>query len=248
LLFIAARLFHRFDVTERPTRKKKKRKVDIIEMQLPLREIHLSTLPVAAPAFGIGPFVKIEFLMLLRKGPKWFWVINLGGFIALCFMPLTPAHQIGLPILWFLQINRWADLATKEKYNRTHYFTYAAYKPLQRLLTSQILAGILLATALAVPVITRYAINGEYSTAISIILGAVFIIILSVCSGIISGGKRIFEIIFFMLTYVNISGAPALDYFGSFNHGVTYITIVVAIICIMVVGAFMFRKSEIRNQ
>jgi hypothetical protein len=248
LLLIAARLFHRFDVTERVTRKKKKKKIDIIETQLPLREIHLSSLPVAAPAFGIGPFVKIEFLMLLRKGPKWFWIINLGGFIALSFMPLTIAHQIGLPVLWFLQINRWADLTTKEKYNRTHYFTYAAYKPLQRLLTSQIIAGTLLATALATPVIIRYAINGEYSTAITIILGAIFIITLSVCSGIISGGKRIFEIIFFMLTYVNISGAPVLDYFGSFNHSVSYITTIVAIICIMLLGAFMFRNYEIRNQ
>jgi len=248
LLLIAARLFHRFDVTERVTRKKKKNKIDIIETQLPLREIHLSSLPVAATAFGIGQFVKIEFLMLLRKGPKWFWIINLGGFIALSFMPLTIAHQIGLPVLWFLQINRWADLATKEKYNRTHYFTYAAYKPLQRLLTSQIIAGILLATALATPVIIRYAINGEYSAAITIILGAIFIITLSVCSGIISGGKRIFEIIFFMLTYVNISGAPVLDYFGSFNHSVSYITTIVAIICIMLLGAFMFRNYEIRNQ
>lgn len=248
LLFIAAGLFLRFDVKERVTIKKKKKNVDVTETKLPLKEIHLSKLPVAAPAYGIMPFVKIELLMLLRKGPKWFWLINLGGFIALVFMPLTPAHQIGLPALWFLQINRWADIATKEKYNRTHYFTYAAYKPLQRLLTSQIIAGILLATALAMPVIIRYAINGEYSTTISTVLGAMFIVTLSVCSGIISGGKRIFEIVFFMLTYINISGVAGLDYFGGFNHGITYITLMFVIICTMLFVAFMFRKYEISHQ
>jgi hypothetical protein len=161
---------------------------------------------------------------------------------------LTSAHQIGLPVLWLLQINRWADIATKEKYNRTHYFTYAAYKPLQRLLTSQIIAGILLATALAIPVILRYTINGDYLTVISIILGAVFIVTFSVSSGIISGGKRIFEIAFFMLTYANISGASGLDYFGGFNHGFSYITLMFAIICIMLFTAFMFRRYEISHQ
>jgi hypothetical protein len=248
LLFIAARLFHRFDVKEMAIIKKKKQPIDIIETKLPLKEIHLSTLPVAEPAYGIRPFIKIEFLMQLRKGPRWFWLINLGGFFALFFMPLTPAHQIGLPILWFLQINRLADIATKEKDNRTHYFTYAAYKPLQRLLTSQVIAGILLATALAMPVIFRHTFAGEYLPAVSIVLGAMFIVTLSVFSGIISGGKRLFEIAFFMLTYANISGAAGLDYLGGFNHGIKYVILMSGIISTMLFVAFMFRKYEIRNQ
>ncbi|MEP7108643.1 MAG: hypothetical protein ABI760_11685 [Ferruginibacter sp.] len=248
MLLIAGRIFHRFDVKERDTTKKKRKNADIIETGRSLKEIHLSSIPVATTAYGIWPFIKIEFRMLIRKGPKWFWVINLGGFIALFFMPLTPAHQIGLPVLWFLQINRWSDIVTKERYYRTNYFTYAAYKPLQRLLTSQILSGILLSTAFAFPVIFRYVINGEYSTVISIILGAIFIISLSVFSGIISGGSRLYEIVFFMLTYANISVAPGLDYFGAFNHGIAYMAIMSGIICTVLFIAFMFRKFEIRNQ
>ena len=253
LLFISARLFHRFDVNERFTIKRKfsgmaKNTFEIIETRMPLKEIHLSSLPIAAPAFGIFPFVKIELLMLLRKGPKWFWLLNAGGFIALIFMPLTAAHQIGLPVIWFLQINRWADIATKEKYNRTHYFTYAAYKPLQRLLTSQIIAGFLLSAALASPVIIRYLLSGDYLTAISILLGAGFVVSLSVSCGILSGGKRFFEIIFFLLTYANINAAPPLDYFGAFNSGFPYLAILIVIISILFLVSFLFRKYEIRNQ
>lgn len=248
LLFISSRLFNRFDEKEIVAVKKKKNNAVEIEIKHPLKEIQLSQLPVASPAFGIWPFVKTELLMLLRIGPKWFWLINMGGFIALFFIPLTVAHQIALPVLWFLQTNRWADIATKEKYNRTHYFTYAAYKPLQRLLTSQIIAGVLLAITLAIPLIFRYTINGSYLTVFKIILGAIFVVAFSVCSGVISGGKRFFEITFFVLTYCNINAIPGLDYFGGFDHGNFYTMLIVAINCILIFCAFLFRGYEIRNQ
>ncbi len=161
LVFISSKLFHRFDDGQRvAVKKKKKLGDDIIEEKYIPKDIHLHELPVAAPALGILPFVKTEFLLLIRKGPGWFWLITIGGFIALFFIPLKLAHQFGLPAIWFLQINRWADIATKEKFFGTHYFTYAAFRPLQRLLTSQVLSGWILATILALPLIIRYAMNG----------------------------------------------------------------------------------------
>ena len=248
LLFISSRLFNRFDVKEIVAVKNKKTNAIELETKHPLKDIQVSQLPVASPAYGIWPFIKTEVLMLFRIGPKWFWLINTGGFIALIFTPLKMAHQIVLPLLWFLQINRWANIATKEKYNCTHYFSYAAYKPLQRLLTSQIIAGVLLATSFASPLIVRYLINGDYGTAISILSGAIFLIALSVFTGVFFGGKRFFEIVFFILTYFNVSAIPALDYFGAFNHGFTYIALLVAINCMLFVGTFMLRNNEIRNQ
>ena len=247
ILFIAARLFHRFDVKEKFAKKKIKKNL-ISESNRPLKEIHLSELPVASSAYGIFPFIKIEFMMLLRKGPGWFWLLNLGGFIALIFMPLTTAHQVGLPLLWFLQINRWSDIATKERFNRTHYFTYAAYKPLGRLLASQLIAGILLAAILSFPLIIRYLISGDYLAVANIIAGAVFIISFAICSGIVSGGKRLFEIVFFMLTYANITAVPILDYFGALHHSLNYITLLLINISGMLFTAFMFRKYEISHQ
>lgn len=248
LLFIFSRLFNRFDVKEIVAVKKKKMTALESESKHPLKDIQLSQLPIASPAFGIGPFVKTELIMLFRIGHKWFWLINVGGLIALLFIPLTVAHQIALPVIWFLQTNRWADIATKEKYNRTHYFTYAAYKPLQRLLTSQIIANVLLAITLATPLIFRYSITGNYLTAFKIILGAIFVVAFSVCSGVISGGKRFFEITFFILTYCNINRIQGLDYFGGFNHGFFYSLLLVATNCILFFCAFLFRGYEIRNQ
>jgi len=248
ILFISAKIFNRFDFKEKLDIKKKRAKK--IELQVPnnVKQIQLSQLPVATPTFGIWPFVKTELLMLIRMGPKWFWFINFGGFIALFFVPINSAHQIVLPVLWFIQINRWADIATKEKINRTHYFTYAAYQPLKRLLTAQMIAGVILSLSLASPLIFRYALNGNFQSVYNIIQGSIFIIALSVFTGILSGGKRFFEVVFFLLTYCNVSLIPILDYFGGINHGYIYSIIIMFINITLIIGAFVSRYHEIRNQ
>ncbi|MEP7267701.1 MAG: hypothetical protein ABI844_08730 [Saprospiraceae bacterium] len=248
LLFISSFSFHRFDVKEGAVNKIKKKSNHPSEPNLPLKEIHLSTMAVASTDYRIWPFVKTELLMLFRTGPNWFWLINLGGFIALFLLPLTLAHTIALPVLWFLQVNRWSTISTKEKSFNTHYFTYAAYKPLQRLLSAQIMAGSLLAIILASPLLIRHMLNNHYSSVISIILGAVFVIVLSVSSGILFGGKRFFEIVFFMLTYMNVNGAIPLDYFGGFHQGISYIMVMAIIISALLFGAYAVRGYEIRNQ
>lgn len=191
------------------------------------------------------PLVKTELLMLIRKGPIWFWLINIGGFIALFFIPMPEAHTIGLTVLWFLQVNRWADIATKEKYFRTDSFSYSAYRPLRRILSAQIIAGFILAVALAMPVILRYLISGDFVNAMSVISGAMLIISFSVFFGIISGGKRLFEIIFFMITYGLLESVPFFDYSGSYHNSIGYILLLMAMILISLTSAFAVRKHEI---
>ena len=186
--------------------------------------------------------------MLLRKGPLWFWLINLGLFISLFFIPLGKAHQVVLPIVWFLQINRWADIATKEKFYGTSSFVYGSSKPLGRLLTAQILAGTLTALAFAFPVLLRYSIAGEFGYLAGIVLGAIILIGFSICSGILTGGKRLFEILFFMLTYAVIENIPEADYFGGKHCTTGYFAIQILIALFLLTTAYIVRNYEIKNQ
>ncbi|RPH33109.1 MAG: hypothetical protein EHM93_06140 [Bacteroidales bacterium] len=248
LLRIASKFFNRFDTKTTVDFRKKQNIILDYTKQRSIKAIHVSKLPKASLDFGILPLVKTEFLMLLRKGPWWFWFINLGLIITLFFIPLTIAHQIVLPLLWFLQINRWADIATKEKYYRTHYFAYAAYKPLQRLLQAQIIAGFILAFILALPIILRALVTGDFLSILSLTLGALLVVSFSVFSGIISGGKRLYEILFFMITYGNLNSVPFLDYFGGFHKSITYILLLFGITVLMLSVAFSVRKYEIEHQ
>jgi hypothetical protein len=247
IVFISSRFFHRFEIKQKFKAKKKANLSEIIPNSQPLRDIKLSALPSVTPAYGIMPFIKTELLMLIRKGPRWLWLINLGGMIALVFAPLTIAHQMILPILWFLQVGRWSDLATKEKTNRIHYFTYASYKPLSRLLPAQIIAGIVLALTLAFPLLLRYLVRMQFLPILSIIMGGVFIVLFAVAFGILSGGKKLFEILFFLFTYANIEKIPFLDYFGGMNKGMSYTLLIAGFIGFFALLSFMLRRMEIRR-
>ncbi len=247
LIFISSKFFHRFDIRQKFKAEKKSKFSEIVPQAGALKGIRLSELPPITPAYGIMPFIKTELLMLFRKGPRWLWLINLAGMIALIFAPLTIAHQIILPILWFLQVARWSDLATKEKTNRIHYFTYASYKPLTRLLPAQIMAGVILSLVLASPLLIRYLIGMQFLPILSIIMGGIFIVLFSVALGILSGGKKLFEILFFMFTYANIELVPFTDYFGGINRGLNYLAIIAALIGFLAVTGFVLRRIEIRS-
>ncbi|MEO8116713.1 MAG: hypothetical protein ABI653_03635 [Bacteroidota bacterium] len=247
-IFIASKFFHRFDVKEKIRSSKKKINItESNEVTKILHEIKLSSLPAIQTDYGILPFIKTELLMLFRNGPKWLWLVNIGCMIAMIFVPIKIAHQIILPVLWFLQVGRWSDLATKEKTNRIHYFTYAAYRPLERLLTSQIIAGIIIAIALASPLMIRYLLSGDVMPVLYIFTGGVFIVALAVCLGILSGGKKLFEILFFAITYSNLNLLPITDYFGALGNNKSLILTLLLIIAGLIFISFAKRKYEIAH-
>jgi hypothetical protein len=248
LLWISSKMFRRFDT--KPLRLPSLQSQNHIqdEQVHPVSEITLSSLPKVSSTFSIAPLIKAEIIMLLRKGPLWFWLVNLGLFISLFFIQLGKAHQIALPIIWFLQINRWADISTKEKFYGTSSYVYGSLKPLGRLLTAQMLAGTLTALAFAFPVLLRYSLTGEFAFLPGIVLGAMILIGFSICSGIITGGKRFFEILFFMLTYAVIENIPQADYFGGKHCSTGYFAIQMLIALFLLATAYIVRNYEIKNQ
>src|SRR5664279_3781114 len=180
LIYFSSRFFHRFDIKEKFKSKRKTEASGVIYRDRILHEIKVSELSPITPAYGISAFIRTELKMLIRKGPRWLWLINLGTMVALIFSPLEIAHQIILPVLWFLQVGRWSDLATKEKTNRIHYFTYSSYKPLTRLLPAQMIAGMMLALVLASPLMVRYLIAFRFASFLGILMGGIFIVLLAV--------------------------------------------------------------------
>lgn len=221
LIYISSLFFHRFDFKQSASNNRnKKLQLDAVTTKPVSQSMGLnkSTLPAFTFNYGVYSFVKTELLLLIRQGNKWLWLLNAGLWIAMCFTPLNIAYAYLLPILLFLQVGRWSELVTKEKTNRVHYFAYASYQPLQRLLTAQILSGVILAIGLSFPIIVRCLLLGDSYAVINIINGAMFVVLLAVALGIISGGKKMFEIFFFLLTYSVVNRLPFTDYLGSLPH------------------------------
>jgi hypothetical protein len=251
LIYISSFFFHRFDVSEVISKKKKKVLFTNGNPNAPAiapAGISRALLPPVVADYGIFPFIKTELVLLIRKGSKWFWLVSAGVWIGMLFAPLDIAHAYMLPCIWFLQVTRWSELATKEKTNRLHYFTYSSYKPLLRMLPAQILAGVLLGIALALPVIGRYVFTGNFYPIINILNGALFVVLLSVCLGILSGGKKLYEILFFLLTYAVTQKVPVVDYLGGMAHyQPVYMSMIFMLNTALILISFTVRNYQARH-
>lgn len=250
MVYLSSFFFHRFDFKQAMKKERKKEKETASTGTIATRTIfHKSALPAIIPAYGIFPFFKTELLLMIRKDSKWLWAINIGLWIATLFVPLTFACSFLLPVLLFLQVSRISDLSTKEKTNRIHYFTYASYKPLQRMLPAQIIAGFSLLLVLALPVICRLLLASNYMAMLQVINGSLFIILLSTCLGIISGSKKLFEILFFALTYIVFQGIPQMHYLGAlaFENYAGMMGIILMINILLLICSFTLRNYQTRN-
>lgn len=241
LLFAAAPLFHRFNLRERVSIRKSK---IMSTTTSDLKTISLSSLPSPVINYSIFPLIKAECLLLFRKGKRWLWIVNIIGVVLLAVLPLKVAHQMVLPILWFLQVSRLSSLTTKESIHKVDTFAFTSYKPLGRLLASQLFAGVLLMLTLALPLFIRLGISLDYTGIVAVILGTFFIVLLAATLGVITKAKKLFEVLFFMLAYANINGIVVLDYFGGFEHQAFYLAWLGVLIVFLGGVCFLFRGRE----
>ncbi|SHL74701.1 hypothetical protein SAMN05444360_10450 [Chryseobacterium carnipullorum] len=247
LVYISSFFFHRFDFKQAMKSSPVLKIPQERSAAISYAGFQRSALPSVTPDYGISLFLKTELLLMVRKDSKWLWLLNIGLWLAMLFAPLAIAYVFLLPALLFLQVNRISDLTTKEVTNRLYYFTFASYKPLQRMLPAQILAVLGLLTILALPLILRLLLNVNFISVIQVLNGVVFIIALSVFLGILSGGKKLFEILFFLLTYAAFQ-APQINYLGTIgdtNYAILPILLGTSILLLIL--SFMIRKSQIRN-
>ena len=242
ILGLTSYFFHRFTLSQKISAKKK---TTLIEKLKPQEEISISSLPSPEKKYGMYPLLKTEFLLLLRKGKKSMWIPNVLGMVLLIVLPLDYAHQICLPILWFLQVHRLSDLTIKELTHNLQPFAFTSYRPIRRLLVAQLSAGSILILLLSLPLLIRLSLLGAYNAAVSVWVGALFIVMLSATLGMLSKGKKLFEVFFFMMTYVAINGISYLDYFGGFPHHSYYVFKMLGITLLLMVFIGSLRKYRL---
>jgi hypothetical protein len=244
IILIVSPFFHRFSVKRKVSQKKRSK---FTEQSNHHNEINLSELIETTTNYGILPLLKTELLLLFRKGKKWLWFINILGMSSLIFLPLDAAHQMVLPILWFLQVHRISDITSKEISNKTYLFSFSAYQPIGRILVSKILSCILLMLMISLPILIRLVLIGDIMSALFVSLGIVLLVLFSAILGLLSKGKKLFEILFFLITYANINGIVYVDYFGAFKHNSNYLITFISLILSLAVLVYVTRKKQLKS-
>ncbi|MFD0798422.1 hypothetical protein ACFQZJ_13195 [Maribacter chungangensis] len=242
VLFLVSPFFHRFNLRERKGIKKKK---TLLEKQPITQDLSIGNLAIISKNYSVWPLFKVEFLMLIRKGKSWLWIFNILGIILLAVLSTDVAHQIVLPVLWFLQVHRFSDITTKETTNRMHYYAFSSYLPIRRLLTSQLSSAVILMLGLTLPLLIRYVIFMNVPSLLSIVLGGVFIVFFAAILGLLTKGKKLFEILFFLLTYANLNKVPLLDYFGGLPKTNLKLVAFSVFVLLLSGGTYLIRKWQL---
>jgi len=220
LVLLGSLRFNRFDVSEKRERKqtnlwfRKKREIQAEEMPMALH-IKYRELPLAKARFSFFSLVKTELLMTLRGKSTIWMILTAGLFTASIFIPLGFAHKYILPLLWFLQILTLSKLGSREVTSRCNEYIFSAPSPLWRQLPATFLAAVLILVILAFPVLLRELLTGNFYGGYAIAVGALFVPAFAILSGILTGGSKLFEVIFTIMVYGILNSVPWFDFVGA---------------------------------
>jgi hypothetical protein len=168
-------------------------------------------------------------------------------FTASVFAPLPFAYPFALPLLWALQILILSKPGSREFTNRCNDYIFSAAYPLKRQLPATLLTAAFILLCLAMPVIVRVLISGNFYGAYAILVGALFVPAFAVASGILTGGSKLFEIVFTIMVYGILNRVPFCDFIGaiekSHEPGLAHYLLIITVV--LLIAAFAGRKRQI---
>ncbi|HET7377440.1 MAG TPA: ABC transporter permease, partial [Anaerolineae bacterium] len=217
---LAAFFFHRFDPA---LEKSKGAAVAVASSDSP------EDRPVGTRAYSssLSPLsarpVKLRFgslllaeLRLMLKGIRWWWlIIALGLIVASLLTPAGIARQL-LPLLWVLPLALWSSMGCREARYGTDQLVFSVPHPLRAQLPAIWLAGILITLAMGGGVAIKFGLTLDWMHLLAWGTGVLFIPTLALALGVLSGGNKLFEVVYMVLWYAGpVNRVPYLDFMGA---------------------------------
>jgi hypothetical protein len=220
LVMLSTRFFNRFDPTEIKQRKSRcfrlrKQERPNLPEESSLPGIHYRNLPAPASRFSFVGLLRAELTLMLRGNSTLWLILTSGMFIASIFTPESFSFRVALPLVWFFQILLLSELGSREVRWRCNEYIFAMVSPLKRQLTATFTAAFLFLSFLSLPVLIRLMVSGSLYGIFALLTGAMFIAAFAIASGIITGGAKLFQVIFTMMVYGVLNGIPWVDFTGT---------------------------------
>jgi len=259
LTLIAAIFFDRFDPSRsKPRRMNAQRSVSFSAPE-PASDSHtLSSVrltPLTLSPLGNSAANRFSFfnvllaeVKLLLKGQRWWWYAIAAGLIVACFSNESETtRQVILPITWVWPVLIWSALGNREIHNNVQQMTFSSASPLWRQIPAQWLAGFIVTLLTASGAIARLGMDGDSTTLLAMISGAIFIPSLALASGVWSGTSKLFEILYMAIWYIGPvnHAVPELDYIGTTSNGHPEFFIPFSIALIL--AAFIGRARQLQT-
>jgi hypothetical protein len=254
LVMLSSLRFNRFDTSETKERKQRvpwfiKKKAVRIDDDLIPAGIKYHDLPVAEARFSYFSLLKAELRLMLRGTTTLLLILTAGLFIASIFIPMDFAYKVALPLLWFLQILNLSKQGSREVTHRCNEYVFSAVFPLKRQLPATLSSALLALLMLSIPVLLRVLLSGNFYGVYAIIVGAMFVSAFAIASGILTGGSKIFEVIFTVMVYGILNRIPFFDFIGAIEGSKDLFIAhhLLGITALLVILAFSGRKRQIKH-
>jgi hypothetical protein len=243
LTLLAAVFFNRFDTTPyRPA-------PTVTAAHEPLPELnalpkHRATIGAAglvpaAVRFSAFAVFRAE-LRLLLKGQPWWWYAGAAGLIVAGLVaPPSTARAVILPLAWIWPVLIWSGLGGREARYGTGAMVFSAPRSLGRQLPATWLAGVAVAAATGSGVLITLARTGDMAGLLAWLTGALFVPALALALGVVSGGRKLFEVLYVAWWYSGpLNGVPGLDFMGARQSGLwpAYLALATGLLVVAVLG------------
>ena len=182
----------------------------------PARAMHAAELAPPRRGGSLLPLLAAEWALLLRPAPLAWKLVALGLVIAQVFAPFDVARTFLVIAAWIWPLFLWSELGTRERRYGTAPLLFSTPRPLGRPLAAGWLAGAALSLLLVTPAVVRTLFSGTPAGALALVVGAAFVPAFALACGSLTGGRKLFEVLYLLLWYVGpLNRVPELDYTGA---------------------------------
>ena len=158
--------------------------------------------------------IKAELTLLLGRQPFFWKLIALTGIILCAVLDIEIVQTIIMPLLMIWFVNVFSSLGSREHQQDMLKIIATIPGGKVKQITFSWIAGILVAFALAVPVIARMLMLGQHGGVFAAIAGVVFVPSLALFLGEITKTNRFFEVLFIVITYLILNDVAFSMYMG----------------------------------
>jgi hypothetical protein len=226
-LALALPFFDRFDpakIERKIGRTKMKRRDAVSEAARPREHAGLGyhDLSSVRPAFRFVHLLAAELRVAL-KGYHWFWyAVALGLVTAQVAAPFEIARSYLAPLAMVWPLVIWSSMGTRETRYNTGPLLYSSPEPIARQLPVLWSAGIAVALAAVGAMVIRAGILGHWSYGGALVIAALFIPTAALALGILTGSRKLFEVVYLIVWYVgSIDKLAPLDLLGTTASSIT---------------------------
>ncbi len=170
----------------------------------------------------------------------------LGLILASLFAPFETLRGGLLPAALIWPALVWSGLGCRETRHFTRQMVFSAPQPLRNQLPAAWLAGLTVAALMGAGAALRFLLAGEWSGAVSLLAGLLFVPSLALCLGVWTGSSKTFEVIYALFWYLGpLNKVLELDYIGM--HTTDYRTVYLLLSVILVLLAVVGRRRQIQS-